>query len=133
MIDERQQHMRKASRLLRSVESRAESDEPDAVVSTAYYAMYHAACAVLLWRGELPPKTHSQLIGRFGLAVRDNGPDGHTAGKSLNEASVRRSKGDYAADVRLQRADAIAARDSARVFVNYCRTLQRKRPRRRSG
>jgi uncharacterized protein (UPF0332 family) len=63
MIDERQQHMRKASRLLRSVENRAASDEPDAVASTAYYAMYHAACAVLLWQDEPLPKTHSSLIG----------------------------------------------------------------------
>ena len=48
MIDEQQQHMRKAGRLLRSVELRAEADDPDAVVSTAYYAMFHAACAIVL-------------------------------------------------------------------------------------
>jgi HEPN domain-containing protein len=59
MNDERQLHMRKAMRLLRSVERRASSDEPEAVASTAYYAMHHAACAVLLHRGETPPKTHS--------------------------------------------------------------------------
>jgi uncharacterized protein (UPF0332 family) len=48
MIDEQQQHMRKAGRLLRSVELRAEADDPDAVVSTTYYAMFHAACAIVL-------------------------------------------------------------------------------------
>ncbi len=63
MMDEQQQHHAQSSAaLLRSVELRAESDDPDAVVSTAYYAMFHAACAVLLLqgRGRLP-KTHSSL------------------------------------------------------------------------
>jgi uncharacterized protein (UPF0332 family) len=131
MIDERQQHMRKASRLLRSVENRAESDEPDAVASTAYYAMYHAACAILLWYGEPVPKTHSSLIGRFGLAIRDLGPDARQSGASLHEAFGRRSTGDYAVRIQLGRTDALAARDSARAFVSYCRKLQRKTVRRR--
>ena len=70
-----QKHMRKASRLLRSVQRRAASDEPETVISTSYYAMHHAACAVLLWKGEPLPKTHASLIGRFGLAVRDLGDE----------------------------------------------------------
>ncbi len=126
MSDERQQRMRKAMRLLRSVERRASSDEPEAVVSTAYYAMHHAACAVLLHRGETLPKTHSSLIGRFGLLVRDLGPDGRTAGAALHEAFELRFTGDYSAAVRLGRADAVAAREAAQSFVAYCRTLQRK-------
>ncbi|HZB56410.1 MAG TPA: HEPN domain-containing protein [Reyranella sp.] len=129
MTEARQRHMRKASRLLRSVENRASSDEPDAVAHTAYYAMFHAACAVLLWRGESPPKTHSSLIGRFGLAVRDLGIEGRQAGAALNAASDRRATGDYAVSVQLGRADAITARDQARVFVDYCRSLQRKQRR----
>lgn len=127
MTQERQQHMRKASRLLRSVQSRAGSDEPDAVISTAYYAMHHAACAVLLWQGEALPKTHASLIGRFGLAVRDLGTEGREAGASLHEAFLRRTKGDYDVDVSFGRNDALAARDRAVTFIDYCRSLQRKR------
>jgi uncharacterized protein (UPF0332 family) len=130
MIDERQQHMRKASRLLRSVERRAPSDEPDAVASTAYYAMHHAACAVLLHHGETLPKTHSSLIGQFGLIVSDLGPEGRQAGAALHEAFELRSTGDYSAAIRLGRADAVAARDGARRFIAYCRTLQKKARRR---
>ena len=129
MISEWQQHMRKALLMPRSVERRAPSDMPEAVVSTAYYAMHHAACAVLLHRGERLPKTHSTLTGRFGLVVRDLGPDARQAGAALNEAFDRRSTGDYSADIQLGRADAIAARDSARTFIAYCRTMQKK-PRR---
>ena len=50
MTAELQQHIGKSLRLLHSVQARAETDEPDAVISTAYYAMHHAACAVLLWK-----------------------------------------------------------------------------------
>lgn len=126
MNNERQLHMRKAMRLLRSVERRASSDLPETVASTAYYAMHHAACAVLLHRGETLPKTHSSLIGQFGLVVRDLGPEGRTAGAALHEAFELRSTGDYSADIRLSRADAVAARDAAQNFVAYCRALQRK-------
>src|SRR5262245_32806094 len=128
MTDQRQRHMRKAARLLRSVENRASSDEPDAVAHTAYYAMFHAACAALLWHGETVPKTHSSLIGRFGLTVRDMGPEGRQAGAALHDAFDRRATGDYTAAVQLGRADAIAARDQARAFVAYCRRLQRRAP-----
>ena len=125
MTDERRQHMRKAARLLRSVELRAESDDPDAVASTAYYAMFHAACAVLLTRSNRLPKTHSTLIGQFGLIVRDLGPAGRTAGAALHEAYDRRATGDYAVSVQLGRKDAIAARSAASAFIHFCKKLQR--------
>jgi uncharacterized protein (UPF0332 family) len=128
MSNERQLHMQKAVRLLQSVNKRAASDEPEAVASTAYYAMHHAACAVLLHRGKTLPKTHSSLIGLFGLVVRDLGPESREAGAALHNAFETRSTGDYSAAVRLSRADAIAARDAAQSFVAYCRILQRKFP-----
>ena len=129
MTDSRRQHMQKAARFLRSVQSRATSDEPDTVISTAYYAMHHAACAVLLWRGDPLPKTHASLISRFGLTVRDFGPEGREAGAALHEAFLRRTRGDYDVDVSFGRSDAIAARERAIKFVDYCRGLLRKRPR----
>jgi len=132
MSHERWLHMQKAARFLRSVKNRAVSDEPEAVTSTAYYAMHHAACAVLLHYGKTLPKTHSSLIGLFGLVVRDRGPEGRTAGAALHNAFETRSTGDYSAAVRLSRADAISAHDAAVGFVAYCRTLQKKsRPRRK--
>ncbi|HKH68339.1 MAG TPA: HEPN domain-containing protein [Reyranella sp.] len=128
MTAELQQHVNKALRLLQSVQARAESDEPDAVISTAYYAMHHAACAVLLWRGEKLPKTHASLIGRFGLIVRDLGEDGREAGASLHDAFARRTKGDYDAAASFDRGYALAARDQAARFIAYWRSLLRKGP-----
>jgi uncharacterized protein (UPF0332 family) len=91
--------------------------------------MHHAACAVLLYHGKSLPKTHSSLIGLFGLAVRDLGTEGREAGAALHSAFETRSTGDYSAAVRLTRADAIAARDTAQSFVVYCRKLQKARRR----
>jgi hypothetical protein len=88
-----------------------------------------AACAVLLWRGDPLPKTHASLIGRFGLTVRDFGSEGREAGAALHEAFLRRTRGDYDVDVSFRRSDAIAARERAIKFVDYCRGLLRKRPR----
>jgi uncharacterized protein (UPF0332 family) len=126
MTPEARQHLSKALRYLQSVESRAQSDDPDTVISTAYYAMHHAACAVLLWHGEKLPKTHASLIGQFGLIVRDLGADGREAGASLHDAFARRIKGDYDAAPSFDRSHALAARDQAIRFVAYCRSLQRK-------
>jgi len=58
MNEEAQYHLRKAARFLRSVEKRAESDEPETIVSTAYYAMFHAACAVVHGRDDYQRHTH---------------------------------------------------------------------------
>ncbi len=126
MTDERRQHMRKATRLLRSVELRAKSDDPDAVASTAYYAMFHAASAVLLPNEKRLPKTHSSLILQFGLAAKDAGAAGREAGALLHEAYDRRATGDYAVAIQLSRADALAAGSAARTFIDFCVKLQRR-------
>jgi len=124
MIDELQQHMRKARRVLKSVERRAAEDDPDAVVSTAYYAMFHAACAVVLQRHGRLPKTHASLIGQFGLIVRDLDLEDRSSGTALNEAFDRRSIADYSVVIQLTRNQAMEARDQARAFIDYCRTLR---------
>lgn len=126
MIDERRQHMRKARRLLQSVGLRAATDDPDAVASTAYYAMFHAACAVVLQQQGRLPKTHTSLIGQFGLIVRDLDAEGRLCGTALNEAFDRRSTADYSIVIQLSRTDAMNARDAARTFIAYCQKLQRR-------
>jgi uncharacterized protein (UPF0332 family) len=127
MNDEASQHMQRAARLLESVETRVDTDDPGAIASTAYYAMFHAACAVLLDRTGRLPKTHSSLIGQFGLTVRDLGVDGREAGASLHAAFNRRFTADYAVAVQLDRKDAMKARNDARFLIEYCRQLQRRK------
>jgi uncharacterized protein (UPF0332 family) len=127
MNEEAQYHPRKAARFLGSVEKRAESDEPETIVSTACYAMFHAACAVVLEQEGRLPKTHSSLIGRFGLIVRDRGIKDREFGARLHDAFELRAVGDYEIEAHIGRIDALASRDKAREFISYCRRLLRDR------
>lgn len=48
---------------------------PAAAVHSAYYAMHHAARAVLLRRdGERAPTNHGAVIGRFGQLAKKRSP-----------------------------------------------------------
>ena len=46
--EEARRHLRRAKRLLSSVEARVEAELPEIIAHTAYYAMYHAAMAVFV-------------------------------------------------------------------------------------
>ena len=112
----------KQRRLLRSVEQRAEADDPDAVVSTAYYAMFHAACAIVLQQQGRLPKTHTSLIGQFGLIVRDLDAEGREFGAALNDAFESRVRQPTTrSSSSSTRAEAMKASDKAREFIGYCR------------
>jgi uncharacterized protein (UPF0332 family) len=113
----------KADAYLGSVVSNADTDVPETVVSTAYYAMYHAAAAVVLTRTGDIPKTHSQPIGLFGQIVRTLGDAARGMGRSLNEAYDRRVAGDYSSALTMLRSDALRARDAAVAFVTFCKSL----------
>jgi uncharacterized protein (UPF0332 family) len=56
--EEARRHLRRAKRLLASVEVRVEVELPEIVAHTAYYAMYHAAVAVFVEKGVPTPRTH---------------------------------------------------------------------------
>jgi uncharacterized protein (UPF0332 family) len=53
------------------VETRWQQELPEIVAHTAYYAMYHAAIALLAKRRLSKPKTHSGLSARFAEYFRD--------------------------------------------------------------
>jgi uncharacterized protein (UPF0332 family) len=85
-----------------------------------------AACAVILQHEHRLPKTHSSLIGQFGLLVRDRGAEDREFGSMLHEAFNLRFVGDYSIEEEIGRTDATAARDQAPAFIAYCRKLQRE-------
>jgi uncharacterized protein (UPF0332 family) len=66
---------RAASRLLKAegflaqLKSVSSTDAPAGAIHLAYYAMLHAATAVLLDRLGEAPKTHAGTIGKFSQAV----------------------------------------------------------------
>jgi uncharacterized protein (UPF0332 family) len=64
------QRLAKARRLVRVARTYDPTKDAEGVAHHAYYAMYHAATAVLLFRDGQYPKTHGALVSRFGLIKR---------------------------------------------------------------
>ena len=58
---------------------------PMAIIHSSYYAMFHAARAVLFQATGSAPKTHDRTIQQFGLLVRDFDDALRAAGKAFNE------------------------------------------------
>lgn len=105
------------------VEKRWDQELPEIVVHTAYYAMYHAAVALLAKRDLPKPKTHSGLSARFSEHFRDVEPDGRDHVRRLGRALERRLIADYDAVASLGTEDARVARDEAVLFVAFCEKL----------
>jgi uncharacterized protein (UPF0332 family) len=111
VIEESRQHRVRARRLLERVEKRWQTELPEVVAHTAYYAMYHAVIALFAKRQLPKPKTHSGLNARFSEHFRDATPDGRDQVRRLGRALERRLIADYDAVDTLSLDDARAARD----------------------
>jgi uncharacterized protein (UPF0332 family) len=82
------EHLEKARRLLRQSLAMSADDAPESVVHLAYYAMFHAATAVLLKHRDSAATTHAGLIGAFGRFVKNRG---ETARKLGGRSIARRT------------------------------------------
>lgn len=68
---------------------------PMAVIHSSYYAMFHAARAVLFKAAGIAPKRHDGVIQQFGLLVRDLDDALRTAGRASNAIKDDRTAADY--------------------------------------
>jgi len=118
-------HLEKARRLLSQAQALDADAAPEAIAHLSYYAMFHAATAVLIARGPTPARTHQGVIGAFGRLVKDLGADPRSHGKALNRAQDLRLLADYGAQVPDLEETSAASRADAQRFVDYCeRVLQ---------
>jgi uncharacterized protein (UPF0332 family) len=95
---------------------------PEPTIHAAYYAMLHAATAVLLDRTGSAPKTHSSTIGQFSQLVRDDDL-GKSLAREFNLAERVRLTADYNDRIRPTVEEAAELRKTAIEFVAYCRSL----------
>jgi uncharacterized protein (UPF0332 family) len=95
---------------------------PRMVLHAAYYAMYHAARAVLIQvHGRQAPLKHGVVVGWFGgLAKQAGHADLMSAGRLINDMKEERLLSDYGTGRRPPPADAEAAVRDARQFVETC-------------
>ena len=96
---------------------------PESVIHLSYYAMLHAAVAVLIVRQGQAPKTHGSIIGQFSLLVKAEDERGRTLGRAFNRAEDRRLAADYADHATPTAAAASRTCTEAREFVDYCSQL----------
>jgi uncharacterized protein (UPF0332 family) len=119
----------KADKALSSARLLLNAGDSDGASNRAYYAMFDAAIAALVWAGaataDKPPKTHSGLIGAFGLHLVQAGLLPTAFGRSLNRVQELQLTGDYlAAPVPTDKAE-WAVRE-AETFVAAVRHILAK-------
>lgn len=94
--------MDKASRAVASAKLLLEAGDVDGACNRAYYAMFDAAKAALLWSGApVEPtvaRTHSGLISAFSLHLVKTGHIAVEFGRSMNRVSEIRLIADYTGD-----------------------------------
>ncbi len=122
MKPESARRLAKAERFLRQATLLDEKVMAEATIHCSYYAMFHAAAAVLLERTGKAPKTHGAMVGQFSGIARTAGKDAELLARRFNRAGSRRLASDYD-DVPAEEDDAASLRNSAVDFLALCRRL----------
>jgi uncharacterized protein (UPF0332 family) len=85
----------KAEAHLREAVAQDADASPMAVIHSSYYAMFHAARAVLFQATGNAPRRHDRVIQQFGLLVRGLDDALRAAGRAFNDAKDERTAADY--------------------------------------
>ena len=106
----------KANEKLRVAQQLLHDDAYDDAVSRAYYAVFHAAHAVLLTEG-VTATTHQGLVNLFGLHLVKTGKFERRFGKYLANLKDDRETSDYEICSTIDRATATEAIAEAKQFL----------------
>lgn len=87
-------YLREAEGRLKAAEDLVRAGDYKDSINRAYYAMFHAARALLLTR-DLSPKTHEGLISLFGRDFVKSGVVEEEYGRILRRTEDMREKADY--------------------------------------
>jgi uncharacterized protein (UPF0332 family) len=123
LTDEVSQRLEKAARLLAQIGELDPATHGEMLVHHAYYAMFHAASAVILARTGTVPVRHATVVSEFGRLMCDLGGEGRRHGRALNRAHDVRLVADYAIDTRVLPATARETIGAASALVGFCREI----------
>lgn len=118
----------KAEAHLREASAQDADASPMAVIHSSYYAMFHAARAVLFQAAGRAPKRHDGVIQQFGLLVRDMDDALRAAGRAFNEVKDERTAADYDETIVPSPEEAREALLAARNFLTLCGVRYGVRP-----
>jgi len=108
------EHLKKAASKLKSARTELDEKLYEEAVGAAYYAMFHAAKAVLLSKG-ISPKTHKGVITELSKEFRDSFEPGAIA--SVSWGLERRIKADYDVLFEPDKSEALKAISKAEAFM----------------
>jgi uncharacterized protein (UPF0332 family) len=120
---EEAKYLAKARRMLLQAQNLDAQEAPESVVHLCYYAMFHAATAVLLRHRATVALTHTGLVGTFGRLAKDLGESARQYGRALNRAADIRLRADYGIAYDDLAESALTLRDEAQAFVAFCESL----------
>jgi uncharacterized protein (UPF0332 family) len=109
-------YMQKAEKKLVVAKKLLKSGDYEDAVSRAYYAVYHAAQALLLTEGE-KAETHKGVVTLFGLLFVKTGKFSKNIGKYIANLKDDRESGDYEIFSYVDRESAETAVSEAREFI----------------
>lgn len=116
-------HLEKARTFLAQMQGLDAERMTETLVHQAYYAMFHAAIAVLLYRGEEAPVRHAMVVSRFGQVIKDMGESARLSGRAFNRAHDLRLAADYAVGNKVLAETASGLAEDAKQFVAFCEAL----------
>ena len=111
---------RKAEAHLREAAEQNADTSPMAVIHSSYYAMFHAARAVLFKVAGSAARRHDGVIQQFGLLVRDLDDALRASGRALNEVKDERTSADYDETIVPSPDEAREALQKAIGFLTVC-------------
>ncbi len=123
MSGDHDEHLAKARRLLHQAQALDVKDAPEGIVHLSYYAMFHAATAVLIKHRDGPSRTHVGLIGAFGRFVKERGETARQHGRALNRAEDLRLQADYGISYQDLSEAAESILKDARAFAVFCERI----------
>lgn len=123
MTPEAAKRLAKALRFLEQAGPLSPDEAPETTIHVSYYAMLHAAAALLLDRTGEVPKSHAGVIGQFSRLIPQADERGRSFGRAFNKAEQLRIFSDYDDGALPTPEEAAELRKLAADFVAYCRSL----------
>jgi len=120
--EEVQLYFNKAQDCVKDAELLLGAHRPSAVVGRCYYAMFHAASAMLLDK-EIKRHSHQGLISAFGQFFVKQGLIDAKFHKYITEAFDLRQESDYQPMTEISEKQAGKLLERAKEFLDACRKL----------
>lgn len=114
--------LRKARRLFGTISRLQPQQDVEVLFHACYYAMLHAASALLQAHQGQVPDSHAAIIRQFGLTLNQGWPQQKLLGRLLADIYRARLIADYSSDIEPLLAEAPQLAEKVNAFILFCET-----------